>query len=104
MKGVVEMTRRALHERMHERVVGQIGDVPVPQITEDIVDGMHHVPQERVAQQWKKRVFLDWPREPASQPNTGKVKCTETVFTLEMRHCRGDQTCAVDTVGWTSSG
>ena len=82
MMGIVELTQRAPHERVHERVVGQIGDVPEPQITEGIVDGMHHVPQERVPQLRKKRIFLDWPRRPASQPNTGKVKCTR-----ESVHC-----------------
>ena len=104
MKGVVKMTHRALHERVHERVVGQIGDVPVPQITEDIVDGKHHVPQECVPQLRKKRVFLDWPRRPASQPNTGKVKCTGKVFSVKMRHHRVDEACAVDTVGLNIKG
>ena len=104
MQGVVGMTQRALHERVHERVVGQIGDVQVPQITEDIVDGMHQVPQERFPQLRKKPVFLDWPRRPASQQNTGKVKCTGKVFAAKMRHHRGDQACAVDIVGLNIKG
>ena len=54
---------------------------------------LHVVPHEPR----KKLVFLDWPRRPASQPNTGKVKCTGKVFTVKMRHHRGDQACAVDT-------
>ena len=47
---------------------------------------------------------MDWPRRPASQPNTGKVKCTGKVFTVKMRHHRGDQACAVDTVGMNIKG
>ena len=96
-KGIVECMQHVPQERMQHRVVGQIGNVPVPHITEDIVDGMHHVPHERVPQPRKKLVFLDWPRRPASQPNTGKVKCTGKVFTVKMRHHHGDQACAVDT-------
>ena len=64
------------------------------------MDGLHVVPQEPR----KKRVFLDWPRRPASQPNIGKVKCAGKVFTVEMRHHRGDQVCAVDTVGLNIKG
>ena len=76
----------------------------MPHITEDIVDGMHRVPHERVPKPRKKLIFLYWPRRPASQPNTGKVKCTGKVFTVKVRHHRGDQACAVDTVGLNIKG
>ena len=102
MKGIVEMTQCAPHER--ERVVDQIGCVPVSKIKEDVVDGIRVVPQERVPQLRKKRVFLDWPRRPASQPNTGNVKCIGKVFTVKMRHRRGDQACPVDTAGLNIKG
>ena len=52
----------------------------------------------------EKAGLLDWPRRPPSQPNTGKVKCTGKVFTVKMRHHRGDQACAVDTVGLNIKG
>ena len=99
-EGIVAGVQHVPQERVQNLVEEQIGCVPVPRIKEDVVDGIHVVPQEPR----KKRVFLDWPRRPASQPNTGKVKCTGKVFTVKMRHHRGDQACAVDTVGLNIKG
>ena len=89
------MSQHVPQERVHNRVGEQIGCVPVPKIWEDVVDGMHVIPQASR----RKPVFLDWPRRPASQPHTGKVQCT-----VKMRHHRGDQACAVVTVGLNLKG
>ena len=53
----------------------------MPKIKEDAVGGMH-----------------------AEQPITGTVQCTGKVFTVEMRHHRGDQARAVDTLGFNIKG
>ena len=99
MKDIVDGVQHVPQERVQNRVGEHIGGVLVPLSMKGIVEKTQHLPQPR-----KRRVFLDWPRRPASQPNTGKVKCTGKVFTLKMRHHRGDQACAVGFVGLNIKG
>ena len=56
-QGIVEMTQRALHER--EGVVERIGCVPVPEIKEDVVDGIHVIPQEPLKKRVRDRELAD---------------------------------------------
>ena len=88
MKGIVEMTQRAPHER--ERVVEQIGCMPGPKIKEDVVDGIHVVPG--VAE---KAGLLGLAK---------KTRFTAEHWEGQVYWDRGDQACAVDTVGLNIKG
>ena len=97
------MTQRAPLERSQERVGEQIVGT---QIKEDIVGGRQVIHQERVQNRTdivphlprKKRVFLDWPRRPASQPIPGKVFSVETHSQQLSQACFGDNV-VVTTLG-----
>ena len=45
---IVEVVKVIPQERISERIVEQIVDVPVPQIMEEIVEVVQIIPQERV--------------------------------------------------------
>ena len=83
-------------DRIPEQTVGS----PVPQITEEIVEV---IPQERV-QNRPRKLFVDVPVPHIMEQTAGKVLRTGKVFTVDMRHHRGDQACPVDTVGLNIKG
>ena len=104
---IADVIQRSPHERTHETVVEYIGSVPVPQIKED---GLQLEPQER-EQNRTRTIFVDVPvlhikekivdraRVLPQERVQNRVTYTGKVFTVEMRHHRGDQACAVDICG-----
>ena len=59
--------------------------------------------QERV-QNRPRKLFVDVPVPHIMEQTAGKVMRTGKVFTVDMRHHRGDQACPVDTVGLNIKG
>ena len=60
-------------------------------------------PQERV-QNRPRKLFVDVPVPHIMEQTAGKVLRTGKVFTVDMRHLRGDLACPVDTVGLNIKG
>ena len=99
MEAVVEV---APQERLLNRTQEQISGSPVPQIMEAVVEVFS---QERVQSRLPEQI-MDFPVEDVvgvvrATPQE-RVRFTWKVFTV--RHHRGDQACAVDTLGFNIKG
>ena len=100
----------ASQKRVQNRTPEQIVDVPVPQIMED---SLPFVPQERVQNRTPEQI-VDFPVPrtmeerapspiqeqitdlPVTQIMVASTAFSGKVFTVDMRHHRGDQACLVD--------
>ena len=89
MEAIVEVVPSAPQERVQNRTPEQILDVPVPRTMEERVPSCI---QEQIMDLPVPQIMV------ASKAYTGKV------FTVGMRHHRGDQACPVDTVGLNIKG
>ena len=110
MEAIVEVAPSVPQERVQNRTLEQIVDFPVPHLMEAIVEVVPSPPQECVQNRTLEQVrvhsriqeqIMDLPVPSfmaASTAFSGKV------FTVDMRHLRGDQACPVDTLGFNFKG
>ena len=104
-------------ERVQNRTPEQIVDVPVPRTMEAIVEVVQSPPQERVQNRTPEQIVPRTMEErvpsriqeqimdlPVRQIMVASKAYTGKVFTVGMRHHRGDQACPVDTVGLNIKG
>ena len=86
-------------ERVQNRTPEQIVDFPVPQIVQESVQN-RTLEQVRVDSRIQEQI-MDLP---VSQIMAASTAYTGKVFTVDMRHLRGDQACPVDTLGFNIKG
>ena len=131
MEAIVEVVPSLQQECVQNRTLEQIVDVPVPQLTEAIVEDVPSPPQERVLNRTPEQI-VDFPVPqivqesvqnrtleqvrvhsriqeqimdlPVPQIMAASTAYTGKVFTVDMRHLRGDQACPVDTLGFNIKG
>ena len=85
-------------ERVQNRTLEQVFVFPVPQTMEAVVEVSPPTQQERVlcriqerVQNRPRKLFVDVPVPHIMEQTAGKVMRTGKVFTVDMRHHRGDQ-------------
>ena len=100
-----------VQESVQNRTLEQVLVSPVPQTMEAVVEVSPPTQHERVLSRMQERVqnrprklFVDVPVPHIMEQTAGKVMRTGKVFTVDMRHHRGDQACPVDTVDLNIKG